>query len=116
MKNKLINSLLSLVIVGLLVPAGYIVFYDNNVAAEVDLSDYRESGTITGTVEGVLRVQKMIVVKSDQNVGKDTTYKIPVGNIEKYQDGQRVEVTIYSNTLTDEWVLKNMKFDIKIID
>jgi hypothetical protein len=39
-----------------------------------------------------------------------------VDDIKEYNVGQKLEITVFSNTDEDIWDLDNMKFEIKAID
>ncbi|WP_093062983.1 hypothetical protein [Psychrobacillus sp. OK028] len=81
--------------------------------------DYQESFTFTGTVEEIL-IEEMLVIKEYGGVEegrKDgNVYEIPVDDVEKYNIGQKLEITVFSNTSDDSWDLYNMKFDIKTVE
>ena len=81
--------------------------------------DYQESFTFTGTVEEIL-VEEMLVIKEyggvDEGRKDGNVYEIPVDDVEKYNIGQKLEITVFSNTTADIWDLDNLKFDIKTVE
>ncbi|WP_394188740.1 hypothetical protein [Paenisporosarcina quisquiliarum] len=81
-------------------------------------SDYQEDFTFTGTVEEILVEEEMLVIKEYDGVeGRKggNIYEIPVDNEEKYSIGQKLEVTVFSNTDDDVWDLDRMKFELKTV-
>ncbi|MCM3637168.1 hypothetical protein M3152_05480 [Sporosarcina luteola] len=82
--------------------------------------DYQESFTFTDTVEEILVEEEMLIMKEYGGVShgrrEGNVYEIPVDNVEKYNIGQKLEITVFSNTDADIWRLDNMKFDIKTIE
>nr|WP_285852007.1 hypothetical protein [Sporosarcina luteola] len=82
--------------------------------------DYQESFTFTGTVEEILVEEEMLIMKEyggvSQGRREGNVYEIPVDNVEKYNIGQKLEITVFSNTDADIWNLDNMKFDIKTVE
>ena len=85
----------------------------------VGCSDYQEQFTFTGTVEEKLVEDEMLVIKEyGQPEGRKpgNTYEIPVKDLSQYDIGQKLEVTVFSNTDDDIWALDHMKFEIKGID
>lgn len=83
-------------------------------------SNYQESFTITGTVEEILVEEEMLVIKEyggvDEGRKDGNVYEIPVDDVEKYNIGQKLEITVFSNTTADIWDLDYMKFDIKTVE
>ena len=61
----------------------------------------------------------MLVIKEydgvDEGRKDGNIYEIPVDNVEKYSIGQKLEVTVFSNTDDDVWDLDRMKFELKTI-
>jgi hypothetical protein len=86
----------------------------------VGCSNYQEQFTFTGTVEEKLDEEGMLVMKeysgSDEGRKDGNIYEIPVDDIKEYNVGQKLEITVFSNTDEDIWDLDNMKFEIKTID
>jgi hypothetical protein len=86
----------------------------------VGCSNYQEQFTFTGTVEEKLVESEMLVMKeyggSDEGRGEGNIYEIPVDDIKEYNVGQKLEITVFSNTDDDVWALDKMKFEIKLID
>lgn len=82
--------------------------------------DYQESFTFNGIVEGLLVQEEMIVIKEhgkiDEGGREGNVYEIPVVDVERYNIGQKVEVTVFSNTDEDVWDINHMKFDINIVE
>ena len=82
-------------------------------------SDYQESFTFTGTVEEILVEEEMLVIKEydgvDEGRKEGNIYEIPVDNLERYNIGQKLEVTVFSNTDADVWDLDRMKFELKTV-
>ncbi|MFC5602783.1 hypothetical protein [Sporosarcina koreensis] len=83
-------------------------------------SDYQEEFTFTGTVEEILVEEEMLVIKEYGGINKGrkdgNIYEIPVDDVERYSMGQKLEITVFSNTTADVWDLNNMKFDIKTVE
>lgn len=82
-------------------------------------SDYQEEFTFTGTVEEILIEEEMLIIKEyDGGEGRKAgnVYEIPVDDVERYSIGQKLEITVFSNTTADVWDLNKMKFDIKTIE
>lgn len=75
-------------------------------------SDYTEKGVLKGTIIEV----KEEIIKVSEDKKKENIFEIPVSPSNQYKIGQKVEVTIYSNTTTDVWDLKNMKFEVDILE
>jgi len=82
--------------------------------------DYQEDFTFTGTVEEILVEEKMLVMKEYDGVNEGrkegNLYEIPVDDVERYSLGQKLEITVFSNTEYDIWDLDHMKFDIKTVE
>lgn len=82
-------------------------------------SDYQEKFAFTGTVEEILVEEEMLVIKEydgvDEGRKDGNIYEIPVDNVEKYSIGQKLEVTVFSNTDDDVWDLDRMKFELKTV-
>ncbi len=83
-------------------------------------SDYQEQFTFTGVVKEILVEEEMLVIKEyggvDEGRKDGNVYEIPVDDVEKYSIGQKLEITVFSNTDADIWDLDNMKFDIKTVE
>jgi len=82
-------------------------------------SKYHEDFTFTGTVEEILVEDEMLVMKeynAPEGRKESNVYEIPVDNVKEYTIGQKLEVTVFSNTDADVWDLNRMKFEIKTID
>ena len=83
-------------------------------------SDYQEEFTFTGTVEEILVEEEMLIIIEYDGVNegrKDgNVYEIPLDDVERYSIGQKLEITVFSNTTADVWGLDNMKFDIKTVE
>ncbi|MCZ8537994.1 hypothetical protein M9R32_12430 [Paenisporosarcina quisquiliarum] len=83
-------------------------------------SDYQEDFTFTGTVEEILVEGEKLVIKEydglDEGRKDGNVYEIPVDNVERYNIGQKLEVTVSSNTDADVWDLDRMKFEIKRVE
>ncbi|MDP5276098.1 hypothetical protein [Chengkuizengella axinellae] len=74
---------------------------------------YHVDFVFTGTIQEILNEQEMLVMK--EHVGEDegrkaNTYEIPVDNIEQYAVGQKLNISVLSNTDEDVWDLNRMKF------
>ncbi len=86
----------------------------------VGCSDYQEDFTFTGTVEEKLDEAGMLVMKeyggNDEGRKDENIYEISVDDIKKYNVGQKLEITVLSNTDEDIWDLETMKFEIKKIN
>ncbi|MFJ7934826.1 hypothetical protein [Sporosarcina sp. NPDC096371] len=82
--------------------------------------DYQESFTFTGTVEEILVEEEMLVIKEyggvDEGRREGNVYEIPVDNVERYNVGEKLEITVFSNINADIWDLDHMKFDIKTVE
>ncbi|MEK4485689.1 hypothetical protein MHH81_08800 [Psychrobacillus sp. FSL H8-0484] len=83
-------------------------------------SDYQEKFAFTGTVEEILVEEEMLVIK-EYNKGIEgrqdgNVYEIPVVNVKRYSIGQKLEITVFSNTDEDIWALDHLKFDIKTVE
>lgn len=83
-------------------------------------SDYQKEFTFTGTVEEIFIEEELLIIKENGEVDegrKDrNVYEIPVSELERYSIGQKLEITVFSNTTADIWDLDNMKFDIKTVE
>ena len=81
-------------------------------------NDYFIDSVVTGTIEDINTEEKVLVIIGVAKVGGKTNsvYEIPVSDVEEYEIGQKVEVTIYSNTDEDIWDPDNMKIEIKPIN
>ncbi|MFJ7827228.1 hypothetical protein [Psychrobacillus sp. NPDC096623] len=83
-------------------------------------SDYEEDFVFTGTVEEILVEEEILVVKEysgrDESSRDGNVYDIPFENVEKYNIGQKLEITVFSNVDEDIWDLQHMKFDIKKVE
>ena len=81
--------------------------------------DYQESFTFSGTVEELDAQEEILVIKEHNNVNKGiqggNIYEIPVVDVKRYNIGQNVEVTVFSNTDEDVWDVNHMNFDINIV-
>ncbi|KGP90301.1 hypothetical protein N780_05990 [Pontibacillus chungwhensis BH030062] len=67
-------------------------------------------GKIKGTIEEKYPQQNMILVQDNSN----TRNKIPVDDIEKYEIGDKVEITVYMDPeINGATTYKNSKFVIK---
>lgn len=75
-------------------------------------SGYTEKDVLIGTI--VEAKEEMIKVSEDKK--KENIFEIPVSPTDQFKIGQKVEVTIYSNTTADVWDPKNMKFEIDILE
>ena len=80
-------------------------------------ADYQISTVITGEIEDINKEKELLIIlgKFEGN-DRTFTFEIPARNLEQYEIGQKVEVTIYSNTDQDIWDPDNMKFEIKKIN
>lgn len=82
--------------------------------------DYQVAFVFKGTVQEKLIKEEMIVVKEygGENQGRkpEDIYEIPVEDIEQYEAGQKLKVTVLSNTETDDWDLDHLKFEIEKIE
>ncbi len=90
-----------------------------NLLFIVGCSTYQENFTFTGTVQEILIKDEMLVLKEyDASEGrkKGNVYEIPVDKVQAYTIGQKLEVTVFSNTDDDIWDLDRMKFEVKTID
>lgn len=82
-------------------------------------TEYHENFTFTGTVEEILVEDEMLVMKeyeATEGRKEGNVYEIPVDNVKEYTIGQKLEVTVFSNTDDDIWDVNRMKFEIKTID
>lgn len=82
-------------------------------------SKYQKDFMFTGTVEDILIEDEMLVMKeynASDGRKEGNVYEIPVDNVKEYTIGQKLEVTVFSNTDADIWDLDRMKFEIKTID
>lgn len=81
-------------------------------------NDYQVDNILTGTIEKILMEEEILVIKGygEEGSTKGNIYEIPVEDPSKYEIGQKIEITIYSNTDADVWDLDRMKFDVKMID
>ncbi|MEK4520825.1 hypothetical protein NSQ95_15725 [Psychrobacillus sp. FSL W7-1457] len=81
--------------------------------------DYQESFTFSGTVEELDAQEEILVIKEHNNINKGirggNVYVIPVVDVKRYNIGQNVVVTVFSNTDEDVWDVDHMKFDINIV-
>ena len=81
--------------------------------------DYQESFTFSGTVEELYVQEEILVIQEHNKINKGiregNVYEIPVVDVERYNIGQNVEVTVFSNTDEDVWDVDHMKFDINIV-
>ena len=86
----------------------------------VGCSDYQEDFTFTGTVEAIRVEDEMLVMKeyggTDEGRNAGNVYEIPVDDPNQYSVGQKLKITVFSNTDEDIWDLDRMKFEIKTID
>ena len=86
----------------------------------VGCSDYQEDFTFTGTVEEIHDEEKMLIIKEydgvDEGSQDGNVYEIPVDKVQEYKVGQKLKVTVFSNTDDDVWDLDRMKFKIRKID
>ena len=82
--------------------------------------DFQESFTFTGTVEEILVEDEMLVMKEyggvDEGRREGNVYEIPVDNVEKYNIGEKLEITVFSNIMHDIWDLDHLKFDMKTVE
>nr|WP_285851946.1 hypothetical protein [Sporosarcina luteola] len=82
--------------------------------------DFQEIFTFTGTVEEILVEDEMLVLKEygggDEGRREGNVYEIPVDNVEKYNIGENLEITVFSNIDADIWDLDHLKFDIKTVE
>ena len=81
-------------------------------------NDYQVDNILTGTIEKILMEEEILVIKGygEEGSTKGNIYEIPVDDPSKYELGQKLEITIYSNTDADIWDMDHMKFVVKIID
>lgn len=82
-------------------------------------SEYHEDFTFTGTVEEIIKEDDMLVLKeynASEGRKEGNVYEIPVDHVKEYTIGQKLEVTVFSNTDDDIWDVNRMKFEIKTID
>lgn len=85
----------------------------------VGCSEYQEDFTFTGTVEEIVVEYKILVMKeydAPESRKEGNVYEIPVDKVERYNVGQKLEVTVFSNIDVDVWDLDHMKFEIEAID
>ena len=86
----------------------------------VGCSDYQVDFTFTGSVEAIQVEDEMLVMKeyggSDEGRNDGNVYEIPVDDPNQYHVGQKLKITVFSNTDKDIWDLDHMKFEIKSID
>lgn len=75
-------------------------------------SDYTEKTVLKGTIVEV----KEEMIKVSQEKKKQNIFEIPASATTQFKKGQKVEVTIYSNTTADVWDLNKMKFEIDILE
>lgn len=82
--------------------------------------DYQESFTFTGIVEELLVQEEMIVIKeygkTNEGRREGNVYEIPVVDVDRYNIGQKLEVTVFTNTNEDIWDVEHMKFNINIVE
>ncbi|WP_019415361.1 hypothetical protein [Paenisporosarcina sp. TG20] len=85
----------------------------------VGCSNYQEDFTFTGIIVEKLVEDEMLVMKeyggSDEGRIDGNIYEIPVDKVEGYNVGQKLEITVFSNTDADVWDLDHMKFEIRSI-
>ncbi|WP_252504004.1 hypothetical protein [Sporosarcina sp. Marseille-Q4943] len=95
-------------------------FFLLNLLFIAGCSDYQEKFNFTGTVGEILVEEEMLIIKEYGGVEegrKDgNVFEIPVDDVERYSIGQKLEITVFSNTTADIWDLDNMKFDIKTVE
>lgn len=85
----------------------------------VGCSEYQKDFAFTGTVEEIVVEDKILVMKEyDAPISRKegNVYEIPVDKVERYNVGQKLEVTVFSNIDADIWDLDHMKFEIEEID
>jgi hypothetical protein len=82
--------------------------------------DYQVDFSFTGTIQEKLTEEKMLVMKENggeyEGRREGNIYEIPVENIEQYNVGQKLKITVLSNTDKDIWDLDHMKFEIEQIE
>ncbi|WP_430786870.1 hypothetical protein VBD025_14950 [Virgibacillus flavescens] len=78
--------------------------------------DYQVEYSFTGTIEEKLIAEKILVMKEDEATREGEVYEIPVDNVEQYDVGQKLKITILSNTDVDVWDLNHMKFEIEKLE
>lgn len=82
--------------------------------------DYQEKFTFTGIVEEILVEEEMLVLKEyaggDEGRKEGNVYEVPVDDVERYSLGQKLEITVFSNTDYDMWDLNHLKFEIKTVE
>lgn len=98
------------------------VFIFISVAA-CSTAPYTEDFTIQGTIEEKITKEKflfddqlLLIKESGKEGGNESVYEIPVDSFKGYEVGQKVEVTVFSNTDADVWDSDQMKFEITIIE
>ncbi|AYC28410.1 hypothetical protein [Paenisporosarcina cavernae] len=80
-------------------------------------TSFTEDFRINGTIKEVIQEEEMLLIEGTPASGGNlATYEIPVASLYGYEEGQKVEVIVYSNTDADVWHLDNMKFDITLIE
>lgn len=85
----------------------------------VGCTDYREDFTFKGTVEEILVEKEMLVIKeydAPEDRVEGNVFEIPIEDVERYNVGQKLEITVFSNIDADVWDLNHMKFEINPID
>jgi hypothetical protein len=78
--------------------------------------DYQVDFIFTGTIQEKLIEEDMLVLKEyDAPEGRreGNIYEIPVDDIEQYEVGQKLKVTVYSNTDEDVWDLDELRVKVK---
>ncbi len=80
-------------------------------------NDYQVDSEITGVIKEVNKKDKIIVVIGSlkDKATITNTYEIPTKDVEEYEIGQKVDVTIYSNLNEDIWDPSHMKFEITTV-
>lgn len=82
--------------------------------------DYHIDFIFEGTIQEKLTEEAMLVVKEDGGEEKGrregNVYEIPVDDIDKYNIGQKLRITVFSNTEADIWDVEHMKFEIEKIE
>lgn len=83
----------------------------------VGCKEYQEDFTFTGIVQEVQAEEGILVMEeygsADEGRRDGNVYEIPAKKIERYKVGDRLEVTVFSSTVTDVWDPDQMKFEIE---
>lgn len=73
---------------------------------------YEIESEFTGVVKQINEAHQLLIVADSS----ETTYDIPVSDIRPYQVGQKLNITVFSNTDEDVWDLNHLKFEIETLE